>query len=629
MTTGGSAVRLRRTCLLGAALLTALFAGLALVRGLVHEAPPAPAALPDPRISYDGPYRNVHPDVASIDDARCAQCHATIARHFRTHPMGRSLGPIDEFEPIENYGAEAHNPFRADGFEYRVRREKGEIVHEELKRGPDGEAVATRALAVRYALGSGARGRSYLIERDGFMLQSPISWFMERRRWDQSPGYAHTELHFERPVHAECLNCHSNHVEPVPGTVNRFAAPTFRGHAIGCQRCHGPGELHDRAARAGEANEQTTIVNPARLSPKLRDAVCEQCHLLGAERVPRMGLGVAAFRPGLPLEQFVAVFVSAGGRTDDARAVGQVEQLAQSRCRDGGGARLGCIACHDPHRLPAPGEKTAYYRARCVTCHSAAAAAVCARPAGQRAGADCINCHMPRRGSTDVAHLSVTDHRIRRHPAPPGTATARPAVSDATDLERFHPPTAAGDERDLGVALAQRAESGGRQLPAGLALPRLDRALEAQPNDTGALEARAIVRGILGRPEAALADLERLLRLTPRSERAHHLAAVFSGQRHDYGAAITHSRAAVAINPYRSEYHFTRAFAHLQRQEWSDAVEAAKAALALNPARLGPRRVLILALVELNRRAEARAELAIYRAFNPPDADDLARRLAK
>lgn len=617
----------RRMCLFGAALLLALFAGLALVRGLFHETPPSPAALPDPRLSYDGPYRNVHPNVGYVDDARCAQCHAAIARRYRTHPMGRSLGPIDAVEPIETYGADAHDPFRADGFAYRIRRAGGAILHEESKRGPDGSAIFTHALPVRYVLGSGARGRSYLIERDGCLVQSPISWFSERRRWDLSPGYARTELHFERPAHAECLRCHSNHVEPVPGTLSRFESPTFRGHAIGCQRCHGPGELHDQAARAGNADERTTIVNPARLAPRLRDAVCEQCHLLGEERVPRMGLGVAAYRPGLPLEQFVAVFVRSAERSDGARVVGQVEQLAASACRDAGGVRLGCIACHDPHGLPTPGEKVAYYRARCATCHGAAAA-VCSQPAGRREG-DCVSCHMPRRGSSDVAHTSVTDHRIRRRPPLPSKGAAQVPRGDDSELERFHPPTGVADERDLGVALAQGAESGGRQLPAALALPRLDRALEAQPNDAGALQARAVVRGVLGRPDAALIDLERLLRLTPRSEHAHHLAAVFAGQRRDFGAAIAHSKAAAAINPYRSEYPFTRAFAHLQRREWEAAVEAARAALALNPARLGPRRVLILALAELGRHAEARTEFAAYRAFNPPDADELARRLAK
>ena len=39
----------------------------------------------------------------------------------------------------------------------------------------------------------------------------------------------------------------------------------FRGHGIGCERCHGPGELH--VAARGE--EDGTIVNPGRLCAHL------------------------------------------------------------------------------------------------------------------------------------------------------------------------------------------------------------------------------------------------------------------------------------------------------------------------------------------------------------------------
>ena len=45
------------------------------------------------------------------------------------------------------------------------------------------------------------------------------------------------------------------------GTLNRYEPPIFQGHAIGCERCHGPGELH--ASRGEEsAGTDLTIVNP-------------------------------------------------------------------------------------------------------------------------------------------------------------------------------------------------------------------------------------------------------------------------------------------------------------------------------------------------------------------------------
>ncbi len=92
-------------------------------------------------------------------------------------------------------------------------------------------------------------------------------------------------------------------------------------------------------------------MNPRHLAPALRDSVCEQCHLQGADRFLRAGRTEGDFRPGLPLDEFVAVFVEAGpaGRP---RAVGHVEQMHASRCYAASGGALGCTSCHDPHRRP-------------------------------------------------------------------------------------------------------------------------------------------------------------------------------------------------------------------------------------------------------------------------------------
>ena len=71
-------------------------------------------------------------------------------------------------------------------------------------------------------------------------------------------------------------------------TLNRYRPPVFQGHEIGCERCHGPGELHVAHPEIIGGRDMT-IVNPASLAPSLRDAVCEQCHLQGEKRVLRRG----------------------------------------------------------------------------------------------------------------------------------------------------------------------------------------------------------------------------------------------------------------------------------------------------------------------------------------------------
>src|SRR5262249_5754406 len=161
---------------------------------------------------------------------------------------------------------------------------------------------ATEAEAA-YTMGSGARGRSYLVHRDGFLFQSPISWYSQQERWDLSPGYTGDPL-FDRPLSTPCLFCHCNDARPVAGTNNRYEQPLFRFHAIGCERCHGPGEQHV------QSSDRLDIVNPARLDPALREAVCEQCHLQGEAKVMRRGRETPFdYRPGLPLDEVWSVFL--------------------------------------------------------------------------------------------------------------------------------------------------------------------------------------------------------------------------------------------------------------------------------------------------------------------------------
>ena len=165
------------------------------------------------------------------------------------------------------------------------------------------------------------------------------------------------------------------------GTLNRYEPPIFEGHAIGCERCHGPGALHVNAARPS-AGPDLTIVNPAHLAPALRESVCQQCHLQGWFRFPRAGRDFFDFRPGLPLHRFLAVFVRKEGNPDRLELIGQVEQMESSRCFRASGGQLGCISCHDPHRLPAPAIKAEYYRGRCLECHERKG---CALPIGRAA----------------------------------------------------------------------------------------------------------------------------------------------------------------------------------------------------------------------------------------------------
>ena len=72
------------------------------------------------------------------------------------------------------------------------------------------------------------------------LYQSPIAWYSQEH---VGPGASlrMRNLHFDRPITPGCLFCHANRFEVAEGR-----SPVFHGLAIGCERCHGPGELHAR-----------------------------------------------------------------------------------------------------------------------------------------------------------------------------------------------------------------------------------------------------------------------------------------------------------------------------------------------------------------------------------------------
>jgi len=369
-------------------------------------APPTPAVAPLPT----SPYPNTQPGVAYVGDEACVRCHAEIARNYRGHPMGRSMSESPGSEPKAEGVV-----FKTGDLAYSVIHRDGRVLHRETRQDAQGRTLASTEAYVRYVLGSGTRGLAFLVERDGGLYQSPITWYTGEQRWDLAPIYATRNLHFDRPITPGCLFCHSNQFEVTAGQL-----PKFHGLTIGCERCHGPGAIHARQPQVVNGHDQT-IVNPARLEPvSLRESVCEQCHLIGVSRRNQPGRTVFEFRPGLPFDAFVTVSFALGDPIASRRSIGHYEQMRKSRCFQGSGEELGCISCHDSHRVPSAEERVGYYQSRCMECHAQRGCSLPRdRRLAQRPNDDCTACHMPKSPSASIPHTAVTVHSIPRTlPAP-------------------------------------------------------------------------------------------------------------------------------------------------------------------------------------------------------------------
>jgi hypothetical protein len=584
----------------------------------------------DPRRTYSGPYRNIDPDVAYVGDQPCAGCHLDKEDAYRGHPMANTLAPVARTLAGQPLDKQHHNPFAAFGCVFLVDVEGEHAWHRQRRLDSAGRVVAELAHEVHYAVGFGNHGRSYLSVHDGYVFQTPISWFGQRKSWDVSPGFS-PPLLAGRPVVPGCLSCHANAPPADDDRLNYYPGPIHAtGHAIGCERCHGPGARHAQSA------DKWDIVNPRNLEWRQREAVCEQCHLEGWARVARAGRRPEDFRPGLGAEQFQTVLVHAGPG-DGRRAVSHVEQMYQSTCFRArpDENKLGCISCHDPHVRVAPQGRVAHYRERCLRCHQDHG---CSLPKAERLRRQpddsCADCHMPRFVNSDIAHTASTDHRILRRSEAAPDRGLRPDFPDLPVASFYRDRLAAGDagaDRDAAVALVLLAGEG--ELPpwpaTRRALPLLEAALRREPGDLEALVARADALRLQSRLADALAAYEAVLARRPARERMLANAATLAEDLRRAEAAIALWQRAVTANPWMHHYRRHLATLLAERGRWDEARPHAEAWRRLDPASPQAHRLWVRLLLHEGRKAEARAELAVVEALDPADLDELRAAVAE
>lgn len=580
------------------------------------DSPSASMQSPEFQPAFD----NVLADVAYVDDSTCSGCHNEIAESFAMHPMGQSLAPVDAVKMLELFDNKNNRSFDSNNFRYEASFAKGQLSHSRTLLG-DGPTIS-ETHNIAFVVGSGQRGRSYLIDRDNHFFMSPLTWYPIKQIWDLSPGYEHNDLGFDRPVLEDCLFCHSNRANIIADQKNKYERPAFTGHAIGCQRCHGPGELHVAEHRSGRAEQggiDRTIANPAHLEPKLREAVCQQCHLSGAARVVTRGKNRFDFRPGMPLEQVIATYTLNPKLSNDANHfVGQVEQMYASNCFAGSNGTLGCTSCHDPHSVPNDDSKVSFYVARCMECHSDKP---CSEPIETRTntnGVDnCVACHMPAIG-TDVRHSASTDHRI---PRIANSQRSRTDVASSTPIVAFPNRIRTDDpldgDRDLAIGLLEaslyhRSKITPKALES-MILP-LQKSIARTPQDIEAQEALGDLLLRFGRRDAI--DYFRAV-LQRRPQREHSMVQLAS--RHlraqDNDAAVQAWQTICQQHPTMPAYKVRLASALGQAGRWQDVYEVAKKGTSDFETRREFWQLLAESCSELGKDDEARAALSVVKRF--------------
>lgn len=546
-------------------------------------------------------YSNARPGVAYVGDETCRECHEPQYRDFKKTGMGRSLSiPGPGNWPEFSKRVTIHNK-KLDRI-YGVNVSSGKMYHTESKRDSTGKVEYEEKHEIAFTVGSGDVGRSHLVAKGDALFVSPISYYSGIRGWDLSPGYEVGPFRsLTRPAWNLCVSCHSGLPRPIAGTRNRYEAPPFRFLAVGCERCHGPGELHVRERRENAALRGTidlSIVNPARLPQQIRNDVCNQCHFAGDARVLRPGKTYLDFRPGMPLGDVVSIFSAPlRQKVNVVKALSHEEQLEMSRCWSGSSGKLSCISCHDPHVQLHGAEAATYFRGKRLMCHAVKS---CRLPTARRHATsppdNCIRCHMPKRGVVNISHSALTDHRILRTPmetlpvAGPGGELPDNLINRTKTTQD---PDGKDDLRALALAYYEVSQVYPEFQRRGFEV--LEQAAQELPNDSEVQGAYGLVL-LLARPDSpaeATQALQRAMDAGSKSVEVQTRLAKLRFREGNISEAMQLYNKAIAADPHYTPAYFGLAGLYAATHDEQSAAETLERILKYDPGNEEARRALV------------------------------------
>ena len=321
--------------------------------------------------------------VRYVGNSACAQCHAALTAERQPNSMSRALEPVESCEILK---AHPRLNFRNGPYNYQIVRDGKQSIYT-ISNG-----LNSISEPVLYCFGQGKAGQTYVFRHKGVFYESRVSYYQEIQGLDFTIIHPRSvpeslEDGLGRPMSTEaaqgCFSCHSTAAVSASQLQLDHLMP-----GVTCEGCHGPGEKHVVAIKAGTKNLQ--VFNPAKLeADELSQEFCGACHV--------------SFEKALLMPK--------QGGENNLRY--QPYRIFNSRGHSGD-ARISCVACHDPHDKLA--DDAASYDSKCLACHltsrdqvktTARSAAAC--PVSRQ---KCTTCHMPKI-ELPGGHAKFTDHWIR------------------------------------------------------------------------------------------------------------------------------------------------------------------------------------------------------------------------
>ncbi|MCC7154271.1 MAG: cytochrome c3 family protein [Bryobacterales bacterium] len=326
--------------------------------------------------------------LASAGPPPCAACHPAEAKAHALTLMSQTLERVESARILTRW---PDLTFQLGRYRYRIRRNGGQSEYSVS------DGAATLTAAIRWAMGQGDAGQTYILDHQGSPLESRVSFYNDIQGLGVTIG-APAGLPKDlaealgRPMTAqdmkECFGCHSAPAAQPDLSVAKYSfawADTLQP-GVQCENCHAGSDAHAAARQAGDVKTARLQRYKAATTEEISD-VCGKCHRTWAE-------------------------ISVHGPKTIANVRFQPYRIALSRCYDAVDRRISCTACHNPHNRHG-GSAAAISDRVCQTCHEPSTADTRASARLCKTGqSGCAGCHMPKY-EIPGSHHEFTDHFIR------------------------------------------------------------------------------------------------------------------------------------------------------------------------------------------------------------------------
>ena len=365
----------------------------------------------------------------------CKLCHQSIYNSFIKTGMGKSFDIASKSKSSADFSKPGIYDKIAD-LHYKAYWNKDSLYIHEF-RIQKNETLYSRKEQVNFIIGSGQHTNSHLQINNGYLNQMPMTYYTQKKKWDLPPGFENgINTRFTRKIGLECMSCHNSYPNLIIGSENKYQSMPS---GIDCERCHGPGSIHVKQRQNGSKIDTSkyidySIVNPAKLAIDEQFDVCQRCHLQG-NAILKENKTFFDFKPGQKLSNYISVFLPkyTNSNTEFIMA-SHADRLKQSACFIKSYEKIQnknilkpykeamtCVTCHNPH-VSVRETNANVFNDACLSCHNTKTENENTKLKLQNAHklfkkntwSNCVSCHMPVSGSSDIPHVTVHDHYIRK-----------------------------------------------------------------------------------------------------------------------------------------------------------------------------------------------------------------------